>query len=143
MRLRQAHALLEAAAAIEALGLGFEMYPFDHDHPQNAIRTGEDYLDGAAEFNDPDTPERNTRYYGITLSPGPGAFSITVQLVYGMGPDPELLLVEAFQVWQHADGTEGFDTGGVSARIAALVASTVTEHEKPYRAAYEQRVALG
>lgn len=141
MRLRQAHALLEAAAAIEALGLGFETCPFDHDHPYAADRSGDDYLDGSAEFNDPDSPQRDTRYYGIKLSPGPGAFGITVQLTYGMGPDPELLLIEAFQVWRHVEGFESFDTGGVGARIAALVASAVEEHERPYREAYEQRAA--
>lgn len=143
MRLRQARALLEAAAAIEALGLGFELHPLDYDHPQSADLTGEDHLDGGAEFNDPDTPDRHTRYYGITLSPGPGTFGITAQLVYGLGPDPDLLLVEGFQIWQHGEGSEALDTGGVGTRIAALVASAVNEHEEPYRVAYLQRAVHG
>ncbi|MGW2920444.1 hypothetical protein ACWDBF_21635 [Streptomyces angustmyceticus] len=131
MRLRQAHAILEAAAAIEALGLGFETWPYDHDHP-DAVADDEDFLVGNAEFCPAATPGWNAREYYLALRPGPGPFDINVQLNFGPGPDAVPLLDETVQVWRHAEGSDPFDTGGAGEQIARLVADAVAKQEKPY-----------
>ncbi|WP_433855165.1 hypothetical protein [Streptomyces kronopolitis] len=131
MRLRQAHAILEAAAAIEALGLGFETWPYDHDHP-NAIAGDEDFLVGYAEICPAATPGWNVRSYHLALRPGPGSFDVNVQLNFEFGSCAVPLLDETIQVWRHAEGSEPFDTGGAGHKIAHLVAGAVAKHEKPY-----------
>ena len=140
MRLRQAHAIIEAAAALEAAGLDFELGPFDYDRYGTAPSITDDHMTGFTEFNDPDKPGRNARIYNIDLTPGPDDHRVTVHLKFGFGDDGRVLLHEAFDVSQTSNGDDesGF-RGLVGARIAELAARAVREHEKPYVAAYEER----
>lgn len=139
MRLRQAHAILEAATALEASGLGFELWPYHHDFPGNTSRDKRDRMSGYAEICDPDDPEgANHRHYAIDLMPGPGDDSIEACLTLGIGPDPECLLYSKWSVAMDVREEERF-RGLVGAQLADKITEAVREHEKPYRAAYEQR----
>jgi hypothetical protein len=140
MRLRQAHAILEAATALEASGLGFEMYPFDHDRPDAVQPVADDYMTGFAEFNDPDHPDDQTRTYNIDIKPHPDGCHIEATLVYGYDDDPPCLLYSKASVHQPYDpGETPRLLGLVGAGIAERIADAVRRHEKPYRAAYEER----
>ncbi|HSE05974.1 MAG TPA: hypothetical protein VLK35_17635 [Methylomirabilota bacterium] len=139
MRLRQAHAILEAATALEAIGLGFELHPLHHDYPGNLTTFGRDAMSGGAEISDPDDPDgANYRAYGIEITPGPDDDTIEAHLTLGFGPDPESLLYSKYSVAMDEREEERF-RGLVGATLAEKIAETVREHEKPYRAAYEER----
>lgn len=139
MRLRQAHAILEAATALEASGLGFELCPFHHDFPGNASTDKRDRMSGYAEVCDPDDPEgANHRHYAIDLMPGPDDDTIEASLTFGLGPHPESLLYSKWSVAMEVQEAERF-RGLVGARLAEKIVETIREHEKPYRAAYEER----
>lgn len=145
MRLRQAHAILEAATALEALSIegstvGFSTALFEWDQPGNNVRVRYDYIDGDVEFNDPDRPNTDTRFYGLQLEPGPGDRNITVSVDFGFGPEQEPVLHQVCEVWAHTpDGAgERFRTG-VGKQIAEQVAAAVREHERPYVEAYQRR----
>lgn len=135
MRLRQAHAILEAATALEASGLGFELWPFDYDAQGSAVTV--DQMTGFAEFNDPDTPESDTRNYNIDLKPGPDKDTVEVYLTFQYN---ECLLYSKRSVSQPARDDDGSSFRGlVGAQIAEEVAELVRQHEKPYQDAYVRR----
>jgi hypothetical protein len=139
MRLRQAHAILEAATALEACGLGFELWPHHHDFPGNTTRSTEDQMSGSAEITDPDDPEEaHYRHYCIDIMPGPDDDTIEAHLGFGVGPDPESLLYAKWSVAMDPQEAERF-RGLVGAQLAEKIADIVREHEKPYRDAYEKR----
>lgn len=138
MRLRQAHAILEAAIALEAAGLGFELFPLHHDFPGNQTSSGRDSMTGGTDFTDLDTGDTNARSYGITLQPGPDDDTIEASLTFGLGPDPELLLYSKWSVALKASEEERFRPL-VGAALAEKIADVVREHERPFRAAYEER----
>jgi hypothetical protein len=136
MRLRQAHAILEAATALEAVGLDIEMYPFDYDEPGSAVRV--DHMTGGAEYADPDTPGRNARAYNIDLVPTRDGQHIEVNLTYGLGPDADCLLYSKHNITGEDPDVPRF-RGLIGAKIAERVAEEIRKHEQPYRDAYKQR----
>lgn len=139
MRLRQAHAILEAATALEAAGLGFELWPHHHDFPGNYAPTKRDSMSGFAEILDPDDPEgAHHRTYNVDILPGPDDDSIEAYLTFGLGPDPECLLYSKYSVAMEKQESERFQ-GLVGAQVAEKIAEMVREHEQPFRAAYEER----
>ena len=138
MRLRQAHAILEAATALEAMGLGFELGPLQYDYPGNLVPSGRDAMSGGTEFSDPDMDGYEARVYNIDILPGPDDDHIEAHLTLGVGPDPESLLYSKYSVAMDASKAERFRSL-VGAQLAADIADKVREHEQPYRAAYEQR----
>jgi len=139
MRLRQAHAILEAVTALEACGLGFELWPYHHDFPGNTSRDKRDKMSGYAEITDPDDPDgAHHRTYNIDLMPGPDDDSIEASLTVGLDLDPESLLYSKWSVAVEEREEERF-RGLVGAQLAEKIAEVVREHEKPYRAAYEER----
>jgi hypothetical protein len=138
MRLRQAHAILEAATALHAAGLGFELFPFDHDRP-GAYPVPDDYMTGYAEFNDPDNPTGDTRTYNLDLTPGSDGRTVSARVMFGY-VDGDVLLDERFDVAAPDEEGETF-RGLVGAGIAERVVRVVTEHEKPHREAYRKRSA--
>ncbi|HEY6114647.1 MAG TPA: hypothetical protein VI172_01700 [Candidatus Dormibacteraeota bacterium] len=138
MRLRQAHAILEAATALEACGLGFELSPLQYDYPGAPRRATQDAMSGYTEFTDPDKNDRDARVYNIDLRPGPDDDHIEAHLTYGLGPDPESLLYSKWSVAIDVGDAERF-RGLVGAQLAEKIADIVREHEKPYRDAYEKR----
>ena len=139
MRLRQAHAILEAATALEAAELGFELFPLHHDYPGNTARTGRDRMSGFTEIHDPDDPNgAHHRTYNIDLMPGPDDDSIEASLTLGMGPDPESLLYSKWSVAMEAAEAERF-RGLVGAQLAEKIVEVVREYEKPFQAAYQER----
>ena len=138
MRLRQAHAILEAATALEAAGLGFELWPLQYDFPGAPRTASVDKMSGYTEFTDPDREGRDARIYNIDIGPGPDDDTIEASLTFGLGPDPEFLLYSKWSVATDTDAPERF-RGLVGAKLAEEITNTVREHEKPYRAAYEER----
>lgn len=141
MRLRQAHAILEAATALEAAGLGFELFPYHHDFPGNVGNDKRDRMSGYAEIADPDDPQgERYRLYNIDLMPGPDDDSIEASLTLGLGLDPESLLYSKWSVAM-ADREEERFRGLVGARLAEKIAEAVRKHEAPFRAAYEERAS--
>ena len=139
MRLRQAHTILEAATALEATGLGFELRPFDHDRDDAVHPPADDYLTGYAEFTDPDMNESGARTYHIELKPVPDEQAIEAYVVYGYGDDAPCLLYTKVTVGPATlDEPEKF-RGLVGASLADRIAETVREHERPFRTAYEER----
>jgi hypothetical protein len=140
MRLRQAHAILEAATALEASGLGFELFPFDSDRDDLIGPPDDDYMTGYTEFNDPDHGDSHTRSYHINIEPHPDGRRISATLTFGYGPDAPCLKHEVVTVWMAYDESENPAFRGlVGAGLADRIAETVREHEKPFRAAYEER----
>ena len=141
MRLRQAHAILEAATALEATALGFELWPLHYGYPGTPKTVTRDSMSGFAEITDPDDPEGvHHRTYNIDISPGPDDDSIEASLTLGLGPAPDSLLYSKFSVALEEAEAERF-RGLVGARLAEKIADVVREHEKPFRAAYEERSA--
>jgi hypothetical protein len=138
MRLRQAHAILEAATALEAMGLGFELGPFQYDYPGNLVPSGRDAMSGGTEFTDPDMDGQEARVYNVDILPGPDDDHIEAHLTLGLGPDPESLLYSKYSVAVEVREAERF-RGLVGATLAEKIAKTVREREQPFRAAYENR----
>lgn len=136
MRLRQAHAILEAATALEAAGLGFKIQPLHADYPGNMVDS--DRMAGGTDLTDPDTGDRDARSYNIDPLPGPDDDHIEGRLSIGLGPDPEVLLYSKYSVALEVAEAERF-RGLVGATLAAKIAETVRAHEQPYRDAYERR----
>ncbi|WP_306317232.1 MULTISPECIES: hypothetical protein [unclassified Streptomyces] len=138
MRLRQAHAIFEAATALEAAGLGFELWPLHHDVPGTAPHITRDMMNGFAEFTDPDTPGRQARIYNIDIMPGPDDDTIEASLTYGGGPDPQSLLYSKYSVAMNVQEAERF-RALVGAQLAERVVEEVLKHERPFRSTYEER----
>jgi hypothetical protein len=138
MRLRQAHAILEAATALEAAGLGFELSPLQYDYPGNLVPSGQDRMCGGTEFSDPDMDGREARVYNIDILPGPDDDHIEAHLTLGVGPDPESLLYLKCSVAPEVREAERF-RGLVGATLAEKIADKVRAHEEPFRTAYENR----
>lgn len=126
MRLRQVHAILETATALEACGLGIEMRPFDHDGPGNRDDYGDDHMTGGCEFSD--ETSRKARPYNIDIRPGPGAATITATVNFDYGPEPTPLLAEEFDVSALDETGERF-RGLVGAQVAERIAVVIREHE--------------
>lgn len=142
MRLRQAHAILETAAALQAAGLGFEIFPFDHDRDDLIRPPADDYLTGYAEFNDPDHGGSYTRTYHVNIEPHPDGHRISATVTFGYGADAPCLRYEVVTVWMaHDEGENPSFRGLVGAGLADRIADAVREHEKPFRTAYEERAA--
>jgi hypothetical protein len=141
MRLRQAQAILAAGAAVEALGLGFEMHPFDGDR-EGAIPEDGEYLTGFTEITDPDRPVNHPRTYHFDVHPGPGEFEISVHLSEGYGDDAPILLCQSFDVSSPDETGESFREG-VAEEIAGLVGAAVRVYEVPFEAEYQERRELG
>ncbi len=140
MRLRQALAILEAATALQAAGLGFELWPRQHDFPGAPRTATTDRMSGYAEILDPDDPNgAHHRTYNIDIGPGPDDDSIEASLTLGIGPDPESLLYSKWSVATDTAAEPEQFRGLVGAQLADKIAETVRQHEKPYRAAYEER----
>jgi len=126
MRLRQAHAILEAATALEASGLDIQMYPFDHDGPGNRNTYGQDYMTGSAEFADANG--RNARLYNINIAPGPGDSKISVAVDSGLGSETTPLVAEVFDVSAPDPSGESF-RGLIGARVAEVVGEAIRQRE--------------
>lgn len=141
MRLRQAQAILSAGAAVVALGLGFEMHPFDRER-DGAIPEDGEYLTGCTEFTDPDRPDNYARAYDLDVLPGPGECEISVHLSEGCGDDSPILLCQSFDVSAPDETGESF-RDGVGEEIAALVGAAVRVYEVPFEAEYQERARLG
>lgn len=139
MRLRQAHAILEASTALAAKGLGFTLHPYDHDTPGTVGLVPDDYLTGFAEFNDPDHPDDHARTYNIDIKPGPDN-AIEVYLMFGYGADAPCLLYSKVNVGPTGDEDYEFH-GLVGATIADRVAEEVRKNEEPYQQEYRLRTA--
>lgn len=142
MRLRQAHAILEAGVALTGGGLGFRLVPFDYDNPDAVGPVADDYLTGYAEFNDPDHPDDHTRTYYIDIKPGPDDDTIVAYLMFGDGADAPCLLYAKTRVIP-SDADDVDFRGLVGAGIADRVAEEVHKNEQPYRDAYQERASVG
>lgn len=138
MRLRQAHALITTAAALEAADIGIEMHPFDVDE-YTAPHITSDHMTGFAEFNDPDNPTGDTRIYNIDIYPGPTDDEIAVYVRFGLGPDETAVLAHAFEASSRAENSDAYGHG--TAEIVDLVVAAIRDYEKPFEAAYGQRAA--
>lgn len=134
MRLRQAHAILEAVTALEAAGLGFELQPLHYGFPGTPRSVTRDRMSGFAEIIDPDDPESgNHRTYNVDLAPGPDDDTIEAYLTLGLGPDPECLLYSKYSVALDPNEDERF-RGLVGAAIAEKIVDAVRKHEQQLRA---------
>lgn len=139
MRLRQAHAILEAVTALEAAGLGFELQPYHYDFPGTPRNVTRDSMSGFTEITDPDDAEGgNARTYNVDILPGPDDDTIEAYLTYGLGPDPESILYSKYSVALDVQEAERF-RGLVGASVAEKITGAVRAHEEPFRAAYEER----
>ncbi|MDJ0342235.1 hypothetical protein QMK19_03415 [Streptomyces sp. H10-C2] len=137
MRLRQAQAMLDIATHLEAARLGFMTWPFEPDDPDTADPTGDDYLTGYVEINDPDLRNSATRTYNLDIKVGPGPFQITTRLVYGYLGDPDAVVLV-----QRTDSVRSGDDHfkpGIGQEIAALMIAKIRQNEAPYGAAYRAR----
>jgi len=136
MRLRQAHALITTAAALEAAGIGINMHPFDVDE-NTAPHVTSDHMTGYAEFNDPDNPDYDTRTYNIDITPGPDDDEITIRVKFGYDPDGPFLMTYTCDVPPRAENSDSYDHGTYVA--AHMVTSVIRHNEKPFEAAYAAR----
>ncbi|MEU3507663.1 hypothetical protein ABZ733_07005 [Streptomyces longwoodensis] len=127
MRLRQAHAILEAATALEAAGLGFELQPLHHDFPGTPPNITTDRMSGYTEIEGPEGVHHRT--YNVDLLPGPDDDTIEAYLTLGIGPDPECLLYSKYSVALDTSEGERF-RGLVGANIAEKIVEVVREHER-------------
>lgn len=135
MRLRQAHAILEAATALEVARLGVELFPLDCDEPGNLAE--DDRLTGAAWITDPDGMASRT--YNIDLAPTADGCEVTASVDCGVGDDTERLWWGTFDVRPVPEADPPVFRGLVGAQIAARISKAIRDYEKPYRAAYELR----
>jgi hypothetical protein len=137
MRLRQAHAMFEAATNLAACGLGFEAFPFDREDSGEA----DDYMTVWTDLTDPGF-RVDARHYCLELRPSADGRDVAARLTYGMGPVDDRyceLLNEAFPVW-NAETSDEF-RAGAGVDIAARVLAAVREHEAPFEAAF--RLTMG
>lgn len=138
MRLRQAHAILGAAAALEAMTFdesadGFEFYPNDDNDDAFFAPKDDDHLGGFVEFNPPTTPKLTARSYSVELSPTSDGRAVAAALKYGFS-DALVLMDQAFEVWVDPAGNPEFREG-VAQAIAQAVADAVRDHEKSLKGA--------
>lgn len=131
MRLRQAHAILETATALEASGLGIEMHPFDHDGPGNTNRYGDDYMTGSCEFAN--EQGRQARIYNIDVYPGLDPGRISAEVTFGFGPDPLVLLHSEYGVTAPGEEGEQFRKW-VGQQMADRIEGVVRAYEKSVEA---------
>lgn len=136
MRLRQAHAILEAGTALAAIG--FELHPLDHDDPNAVGLISDDYLTGYAEFNDPDRPNSHTRTYNIDIKPTSDGKAIEVYLGFGYGADAPCLLYAKASVGPRNEDDVAF-RDLVGASIADRVVEEVRKNEQPYQEEHRLR----
>lgn len=127
MRLRQAHAILEATTALEPAGLGFELAPLHHDYPGTPPHITRDSMTGFTEIEGPEGVEHRT--YSVDLRPGPDDDTIEAILTLGLGPDPECLLYAKHNVALPVGEAERF-RGLVGARVAEKIVEEVRKHEE-------------
>lgn len=140
MRLRQAHAILETATALEAAGLGFLIWPVDHDREDLADEPYDDYITGYAEYTDPDHPDGNARTYRVDIQPCTDDHRISATLTFGHGYKAPCLKYEEINVWMdHDESVDPHFRRLVGTGLADRIAEVVRDHERPYRAAYEER----
>lgn len=130
MRLRQSHALITTAAALETAGIGIEMHPFDIDE-YTAPHITCDHMTGSVEYSDP------TRIYNIDIYPELDDNEIGVYVTFGLGPDRLPLFQQAFEVQAKREDSDTYDD--ISPGIVAQVIAAIRDHEKPYEAAYAAR----
>jgi len=138
MRLRQAHAILETCTALEAAGLGIEMYPFDYDEPGHTRPSDGDQMTGGCEFSDPDTAGRNARSYNIYLKASRDGRHIEASVTYSLGPDDDSVLYSRWSVPAGDPDRPRFH-GLVGAQLAARIVEEIRKYDQPYRTAYEAR----
>lgn len=138
MRLRQAHAILEAATALETTGLGIEMYPFDYDAPGHTRPSDGDQMTGGCEITDPDTPDRNARPYDVVLKASSDGRHIEASVTYGLGPDSDSVLYSKWSV-PAGDPDHPRFHGLVGANLAVRIVEEIVKYDQPYRDAYEER----
>lgn len=134
MRLRQAHAMFEAATNLAACGLGFEAFPFDREDSGEP----DDYMTVWTDLTDPGFSV-DARHYCLELRPSTDGQDVAARLTYGMGPADDRyaeLFAEVFPVWS-AETDDEFRVG-VGVDIAARVLAAVRRHEAPFEAAYQQ-----
>lgn len=135
MRLRQAHAILESATALEVAHLGVELFPLDYDEPGTLAE--DDGITGAAHMTDPDGMDSRT--YNIDLAPTADGHAVVASVDYGLGPDSVQIWHGSFDVRSAADADPPVFRGLVGAQIAARISKAIRDYETPYRAAYELR----
>lgn len=135
MRLRQAHAILETATALEACGLGIEMHPFDHDGPGNHDRYGDDYMTGGCEFSD--EHGRQTRIYNIHVYPGSGTSRISAKVTFGLGADPMMLLHSEYGVTAPDEDGEQFRKW-VGQQMADRIEGVIRNYEQSVEAVFRE-----
>ena len=134
MRLRQAHAMFEAATNLAACGLGFEAFPFDREDSGES----DDYMTVWTDITDPGI-HVDARHYCLELRPSVDGREVAARLTYGMGPVDDryqVLLERVFPTWRAGDSDEF--RAGVGVDIAALVLAAVRVHEVPFEAAYRE-----
>lgn len=124
MDIRQAHTLLTAAITLEQAGIGITMHPFDHAHPSNIDRYGDDYMTGYTEYTNAD--DRGARVYSIDLYPGPEQGQVTARVETGFKDTGYVLLHESASV---ATGSEEFDNAPART-LAGQVTTVIREHEE-------------
>lgn len=140
MRLRQAHAILEVAIALEAAGLGFLVWPVDHDREDLAEPTEDDYITGYVEITDPDRPDGPARTYHVSIQPCSDGRRISGTLTFGYGDDAPCLKYEEINAWvDHDESVDPHFRELVGTGLADRIAEAAREHEKPFRVAYEER----
>lgn len=136
MRLRQAHAILEAAAALEAVGLGFKLWPIDYDREDLFPEPDDDYLTGWVEITDPDCPDGNARAYSVTFKACPDDHRISATLTSDLGANAPCLRHEEVDVWVEYDASGSVDPyfrGHVGAGLAERTANTRSRSAPPTR----------
>jgi hypothetical protein len=108
MRLRQAHAMLEIKAALEALEWPFQIHCADLGELD--VHLDDDFLHGSVEILDPSDSDRCLRTYYLNVSAGPGEYDVTVLLELDADMDNPLYSV-ALTVWPPED--ESLDPGAL------------------------------
>lgn len=124
MDLRQAHAILTAATALEQADLGITMHPFDHTAPGNRDSYGDDYMTGYAEYANANG--RAARVYNIDLYPGPARGHVTARVETGFAGTGYVLLHHSVPV---TAGPETFDEAPART-LAERITSVIKEYEK-------------
>lgn len=128
MDLRQAHTILTAAATLEASGLGIAMHPFDHNHPGNMDRYGDDYMTGYTEYTD----ARGTRIYNIDLYPGPEQGQVTARVENGLASTGYVLLHESVSVIAGPEQLDDAPARTLAGRVATVIREYEEQVEQPF-----------